>query len=139
MKNIISLSVGFIFALGLGLSGMTQVQVVRGLLDITGDWNLNLLGVMIGAITVHSLLFLVIKKRASPLLDTKFHLPIKKDLDLRLISGAALFGIGWGWAGICPGPGLVAAVSGNLNILTFVASMLVGMAIFKVFEPSLPK
>jgi uncharacterized protein len=139
MKNFISLIVGFIFALGLGLSGMTQVQVVRGFLDITGDWNLNLLGVMIGAITVHSLLFLVIKKRASPLLDTKFHLPTKKDLDLRLICGAALFGIGWGWAGICPGPGLVAAVSGNLNILLFVASMLLGMAVFKVLEPSLSK
>jgi uncharacterized membrane protein YedE/YeeE len=139
MKNAISLSVGFLFALGLGLSGMTQVQVVRGFLDITGDWNLNLLGVMIGAIAVHSLLFLLIKKRASPLLDTKFHLPTAKDLDLRLITGAALFGIGWGWAGICPGPGLVAAVSGNTNILIFVASMIAGMVIFKTVEPRLPK
>ena len=139
MKNLIALTVGFIFALGLGVSGMTQVQVVRGFLDITGDWNMNLLGVMIGAIAVHSLLFFVIKKRSSPLLDSKFHLPTKKDLDLRLISGAALFGIGWGWAGICPGPGLVASVSGNTNILLFVLSMLMGMAIFKGVEPKLPK
>jgi uncharacterized protein len=139
MKNIISLVVGFLFAMGLGLSGMTQVQVVRGFLDITGDWNMNLLGVMIGAIGVHSLLFLVIKKRSSPLLDTKFHLPTKKDLDLRLISGAALFGIGWGWAGICPGPGIVAAVSGNPHVLIFVASMLVGMFVFKILEPRLVK
>jgi uncharacterized membrane protein YedE/YeeE len=139
MKNFISLLVGFIFALGLGLSGMTQVQVVRGFLDITGDWNMNLLGVMIGAISVHSLLFLLIKKRSSPLLDTKFHLPTKKDLDISLISGAALFGIGWGWVGICPGPGLVASVSGNMNILIFVISMLSGMAIFKIVEPSIRK
>lgn len=139
MKNLISLFVGFIFAIGLGVSGMTQVHVVRGFLDITGDWNMSLLGVMIGAIAVHSLLFLLIKKRTSPLLDTKFYLPTKKDLDLHLISGAAIFGIGWGWTGICPGPGLVAAMSGNSNILIFVASMLVGMFIFKVAEPKIRK
>ncbi len=139
MKNVISLIVGFIFALGLGYSGMTQVQVVRGFLDITGDWNMNLLGVMIGAIGVHSILFFIIKKRSAPLLDSKFHLPTKIDLDLRLIAGAALFGIGWGWAGICPGPGLVASVSGNTHILLFVASMLMGMAVFKSVEPKLPK
>ena len=139
MKNLISLIVGFLFALGLGYSGMTQVQVVRGFLDITGDWNMNLLGVMIGAIGVHSILFFIIKKRTAPLLDTKFHLPTKKDLDLRLIAGAALFGIGWGWTGICPGPGVVATVSGNTHILIFVVSMLVGMAIFKGVEPKLRK
>lgn len=139
MKNLISLIVGFLFAMGLGYSGMTQVQVVRGFLDITGDWNMNLLGVMIGAIGVHSILFFIIKKRTAPLLDTKFHLPTKKDLDLRLIAGAALFGIGWGWTGICPGPGVVATVSGNTHILIFVISLLVGMAIFKGVEPKLRK
>lgn len=139
MKNFISLLVGLIFALGLGLSGMTQVQVVRGFLDVTGEWNLNLLGVMAGAISVHALLFFVIKQRSSPLLDQKFHLPTKRDLDLRLISGAALFGIGWGWTGICPGPGIVAAVSGHAHVLLFVASMLIGMAIFKAVEAKLPQ
>lgn len=139
MKNLISLIVGFLFAIGLGLSGMTQVQVVRGFLDVSGDWNVSLLGVMIGAISVHSLLFLLIKKRSSPLLDTKFHLPAKADLDLHLFIGAALFGIGWGWGGICPGPGLVASVSGDINILTFVISMLAGMATFKLVEPMIRK
>ena len=137
MKNFISLLVGFIFAIGLGLSGMTQVHVVRGFLDITGDWNMNLLGVMVGAICIHALLFFLIKKRSSPILDTKFHLPTKKDLDFHLILGAALFGIGWGWAGICPGPGLVASVSGNSNILIFVFSMIGGMTIFKFLEPKI--
>lgn len=139
MKNIISLQVGFIFALGLGISGMTQVQVVRGFLDITGEWNASLLGVMVGAIGVHGLLFLLIKKRTSPVLESKFHLPTKKDLDWRLLSGAALFGIGWGWTGICPGPGIVAAVSGNTHILIFVVSMLAGMALFKIVEAKIPK
>ena len=137
MKNLISLLVGFIFAIGLGLSGMTQVHVVRGFLDITGDWNMNLLGVMVGAICINALLFFLIKKRSSPILDTKFHLPTKKDLDFHLITGAALFGIGWGWAGICPGPGLVASVSGNINILIFVISMIGGMFIFKILEPKI--
>lgn len=134
MKNIISLVVGLIFAIGLGISGMTQVHVVKGFLDVTGDWNLNLIGVMAGAIGVHSLLFLIIKRRGSPLLDSKFHLPTRKDIDGKLLAGAALFGIGWGWAGICPGPGIVASVSGNHNILIFIASMLIGMFIFKSFE-----
>jgi hypothetical protein len=134
MKNIISLVVGLIFAIGLGISGMTQVHVVRGFLDVTGDWNMNLIGVMAGAIGVHALLFLMIKRRSSPLLDSKFHLPTRKDIDGKLLLGAALFGIGWGWVGICPGPGIVASVSGNHNILIFIASMLIGMFIFKSFE-----
>ncbi len=134
MKNIISLVVGFIFAIGLGISGMTQVHVVRGFLDVTGDWNMNLIGVMAGAIGVHALLFLMIKRRSSPLLDSKFHLPTRKDIDGKLLLGAALFGIGWGWVGICPGPGIVASVSGNHNVLIFIASMLIGMFIFKSFE-----
>lgn len=134
MKNIISLVVGLIFAIGLGISGMTQVHVVRGFLDVTGDWNMNLIGVMAGAIGVHALLFLMIKRRSSPLLDSKFHLPTKKDIDGKLLLGAALFGIGWGWVGICPGPGIVASVSGNNNVLIFIASMLIGMFIFKSFE-----
>ena len=137
MKNFISLVVGFTFAIGLGLSGMTQVHVVRGFLNITGDWNMNLLGVMVGAICTHALLFFLIKKRSSPVLDTKFHLPMKKDLDFHLILGAALFGIGWGWAGICPGPGLVASVSGSSSSLIFIFSMIGGMTIFKILEPKI--
>lgn len=134
MKNIISFASGLIFALGLGISGMTQTHVVRGFLDVAGEWNYSLVGVMAGAILVHSVLFYFIKKRTSPLLDSEFHLPMRKDLDGRLLTGAALFGLGWGWAGICPGPGIVAMTSGNINIVLFVGSMLVGMGIFKAAE-----
>lgn len=134
MKIIIAFIVGLIFALGLGISGMTQTQVVRGFLDVLGNWNYSLLGVMAGAIFVHSILFYFIRKRPTPLLDTKFHLPTRKDLDTRLLIGAALFGLGWGWVGICPGPGIVAMMSGNTNIITFLVSMLIGMAIFKLVE-----
>ncbi|MBY0516809.1 MAG: YeeE/YedE family protein [Bacteriovoracaceae bacterium] len=115
MKTIIAFIVGLLFALGLGFSGMTQIQTVKGFLDILGSWNPALMGVMIGAIGIHSILFHLIKKRGTPLLDTKFHLPTRNDIDKKLLIGAALFGIGWGWGGICPGPGIVAATSGEFK------------------------
>ena len=134
MKGLISFAVGILFSLGLGFSGMTQTHIVKGFLDVFGDWNLNLMGVMVGAIGVHSLVFHLIKKKESPLLDSKFYLPTKKDLDGKLLTGAAIFGLGWGWAGICPGPGIVSLVSGDHNIIVFVSSMLVSMYGFKFFE-----
>ena len=137
MKNVISFIVGLIFALGLGISGMTKVQVVRGFLDVFGEWNPALVGVMVGAIFVHTIFFYFIKKRKSPLLDTKFYLPTRKDLDTRLIAGSAIFGLGWGWAGICPGPGIVAMTSGNQNLIIFVVSLLAGMVLFKLVEKKL--
>jgi uncharacterized membrane protein YedE/YeeE len=134
MKNFISFSVGLIFALGLGYGGMTQTHLVRAFLDIFGSWNPALIGVMAGAIAVHALVYQFVKHRTSPLLDTKFHLPTRKDIDKRLLLGAALFGLGWGWAGICPGPGIVALMSGDKHIIIFILSMLVGMSLFQKFE-----
>lgn len=134
LPSLISFAVGLIFAFGLGLSGMTQTHVVRGFLDLFGDWNMALVGVMVGAIATHSVFFRLITKRSSPLLDGQFHLPTRKDIDKKLILGATLFGLGWGWAGICPGPGIVSLASGNLNFLWFILSMLVGMIIFKSRE-----
>lgn len=134
MKNFVSFAVGLLFALGLGFSGMTQTHVVKGFLDIFGDWNMSLMGVMIGAILVHSIAYQLVKKRESPLLDTKFHLPTKKDVDKKLLIGAVLFGIGWGWSGICPGPAIVSLASGQLGVMVFVAAMMAGMYLFRFFE-----
>lgn len=134
MRVFISFLTGLIFSLGLGISGMTQTHIVRGFLDITEEWDYSLIGVMAGAILVHGTLFYFIKKRSSPLLDTKFHVPNRKDIDVRLVSGAALFGLGWGWTGICPGPGIVSLVSGNQNIILFILFMLLGMGFFKLIE-----
>lgn len=134
MKNAVTFLVGLLFALGLGLSGMTQPQIVRGFLDVTGDWNPALAGVMIGAIGVHGISFFLIRRRSRPFLAEKFHLPQRKDIDPRLIAGAALFGLGWGWAGVCPGPGIVALMGGRSEMLVFVGAMLVGMFIFKLTE-----
>lgn len=137
MRALISFIVGLIFAVGLVFGGMTQVHVVRGFLDFFGQWNLALMGVMIGAIGVHSVLYFLIRKRKTPLLDTHFHVPTRKDVDPRLLAGAALFGLGWGWAGICPGPGIVAAASGQPPFLIFVAAMIAGMGLFKLIEKKL--
>lgn len=137
MKGLISLLMGILFALGLGISGMTQPHIVRGFLDVFGEWDWSLMGVMIGAIGVHSITFRLIMKRSSPVLDTNFQLPTKKDFDARLILGAMIFGIGWGWTGICPGPGIVSLASGDKFFFYFVASMLVGMKIFQLAEKNL--
>jgi uncharacterized membrane protein YedE/YeeE len=137
MRALISFIVGLIFSVGLVFGGMTQVHVVRGFLDFFGQWNLALMGVMIGAIGVHSVLYFLIRKRKTPMLDTHFHVPTRKDVDPRLLAGAALFGLGWGWAGICPGPGIVAAASGQTPFLIFIAAMIAGMGLFKLIEKKL--
>lgn len=134
MKNVISFVVGLLFAFGLGISGMTDTTIVKGFLDVFGSWNLNLMGVMAGAILVHTIVYHVVKNKPSPLLDTKFHLPTNKMIDKRLIMGAIIFGLGWGWAGICPGPGIVSLASGKSEIFIFVGSMIAGMSLFKLVE-----
>ncbi len=125
---------GFLFALGLGISGMTRPDIVQGFLDPFGNWNPSLIGVMAGAILIFSVAYRLIIKRKKPLWAEKFNLPTKKDIDPRLIIGAMLFGLGWGWAGICPGPGLVSLVSGHLEFFIFIATMLIGMKLFMWFE-----
>lgn len=137
MSGIVALVSGILFALGLGYSGMTQTHIVKGFLDILGNWNLSLMGVMIGAIAVYTVVHHLTKNREKPLFAAKFFRPTKVEIDKRLVSGAALFGLGWGWAGICPGPGIVSLASGQLNIFVFVGSMLGGMVLFKLVEKKL--
>lgn len=134
MKGLVSFTVGLLFAFGLGYSGMTQTHVVKGFLDVFGNWDMKLVGVMVGGIIVHSVVYQILKKRKSPILDSKFYLPTKIDIDKKLIAGAAIFGLGWGWAGICPGPGIVSLVSGDLSMITFIVAMVAGMYVFKFFE-----
>lgn len=133
MKLFITFISGLIFAVGLGISGMTQPHIVRGFLDVFGSWDPSLVGVMAGAIMVHAVAYKLIMKRSSPLMGATFDLPTKKIIDRRLILGAIIFGLGWGWAGICPGPGLVSLVSGDLSFIIFVASMIIGMLVFQFF------
>lgn len=136
-RSIVAFISGLIFALGLGISGMTQPQNVIGFLDLT-NWNPSLLFVMAGAVTIHGLSFFIIRNRPSPLLDTTWHIPKRKDITPKLLIGATIFGIGWGLGGYCPGPGVTAIASGQLGALTFVASMVTGMFVYSYIERNLP-
>lgn len=117
---------GVLFALGLVLAGMTDPHNVIGFLDVGGDWRPNLALVMVGAIAVHFVAHRVIVRRRSPLLRDVFHLPTARELDRGLLLGAALFGVGWGLAGVCPGPALVVAGSGG-SAVVFLVALVLGM------------
>ena len=118
---------GALFGAGLLISGMTQPAKIVGFLDPTRGWDPSLAFVMAGAAGVYAVLFRAIQRRARPWLDVKFHLPTRRDLDMPLILGAAIFGIGWGLGGLCPGPGIVAAASGSITGIAFVVAMVTGM------------
>ncbi len=132
MKNgLAALVVGFVFAIGLGLSGMTQPQKVIGFLDLFGTWDPSLIFVMVGAIAVHFLTYKLIRKRNSPLLSTQWHVPTKKEITPALVMGSFIFGVGWALGGFCPGPAVTSLASFDIKVLQFVMSMLVGMFLFK--------
>ena len=123
-----------IFGLGLMLSGMSNPAKVQGFLDLAGRWDPSLAFVMLGAIAVAALAFLLARRRQRSLLGLPLQLPTRSDLSLRLVLGSALFGIGWGLAGFCPGPALVALGAGYLKAAGFVATMLAGMLAFEIAE-----
>ncbi len=125
---------GLLFALGLGIAGMTQPAKIIAFLDVTGDWDPSLLLVMASATLVYFLSYRWITKRSAPLLAEKFSLPAARQIDARLLAGSALFGIGWGLSGYCPGPALVALPGLLPNTVVFVVSMLAGMILFKLSE-----
>lgn len=135
MKNgFVALFVGILFGLGLTVSGMTQPQKVIAFLDIFGNWDPSLAFVMAGAIAVHFLAYRFQKHQTSPLLSDEFFLPGTKAIDRKLIVGSALFGVGWGIGGYCPGPAITSLVSGGLEVAVFIIAMTVGMAAHSLFD-----
>jgi uncharacterized membrane protein YedE/YeeE len=131
MRVFSALVAGALFGVGLLTSGMVRPDKVLGFLDVAGQWDPSLAWVMVGAIGVHLLLRRLILKRARPLLSPSFQLPSKQRIDRPLIAGAAIFGVGWGLGGYCPGPSLVTAATGTLSPLLFVGGMLLGMVLTK--------
>lgn len=131
---VASLISGAIFGLGLCLSEMVNPARVIGFLDVLGRWDATLLLVMIAAVAVTGIGFPLVTKRAKPLLADRFSLPEKSDIDARLIAGSAIFGVGWGLAGLCPGPAIAALVSMSPSILMFVVAMAVGQWLTLLFE-----
>lgn len=124
---IVSLVVGLIFGFGLTLSGMTQPAKVINFLDLFGSWDPSLAFVMIGAIGVHFFAYRVVKRRTSPFLAESFMIPDKKNIDWKLLAGSAVFGVGWGLGGFCPGPALTSLASLKSEVIVFVIMMAVGM------------
>lgn len=140
MKGLVaSFGAGGLFAIGLAVSGMTKPSKVVGFLDLFGAWDASLAFVMVGAIAVYSVARRLIARRSTPLFDTRFHLPTRKNLDARLVVGAAIFGGGWALGGYCPGPGLVSAATGALPAVAFVISMAVGMKLEHRFSRRLAR
>jgi len=131
MQTLASFVVGLVFGLGLLLSRMSDPAKVLGFLDIAGRWDPSLVLVMGGAIAVGFPVFAIAKRRPLSLLGSEMKLPTSRKIDRRLVGGSVLFGIGWGVAGFCPGPGLVALSIGGWKAATFVLAMLAGMGIFE--------
>ena len=127
-------AVGIIFAIGLAVSEMINPARVIAFLDVAGHWDPTLLFVMAGALAVTVPLFPAILRRPRPFLATRYSLPTQTKVDQRLISGAAIFGAGWGLAGFCPGPALAALASGSPGVIFFVLAMVAGQWLASRFE-----
>lgn len=130
MKHFMGFVSGLLFALGLGISGMTKPTKVLGFLDLSGSWDPSLMFVMVGGIAVYATLYAVVRRRPKPVFEDKFHVPPPRSIDRTLLLGAGLFGVGWGLGGYCPGPALTALAHGAPTTLAFVAAMVGGMFFF---------
>lgn len=134
-KHLVSaFFVGLLFGLGLIVSGLANPAKVLAFLDLAGNWDPSLALVMGSAVVVGSIAFLVTGDRSHSLLGEPMRLPNRRDIDSRLVLGGLGFGVGWGLAGFCPGPALVALGAGELKALVFVVAMLVGMGAFELIE-----
>jgi uncharacterized protein len=139
MNRLIEFLIGLLFGIGLIISGMTDPGKVIGFLDLAGAWDPSLALVMGGAIAVGVVAFAIARKRTTTFLGGAMHLPKQREIDAPLVIGSLVFGVGWGIAGFCPGPALVAAGAGYPQALVFVAAMIAGMSIHALGERLAPK
>jgi uncharacterized membrane protein YedE/YeeE len=126
-------AIGVLFGWGLIISGMSNPEKILGFLDVTGLWDPSLIFVMLGAVLVGLAGFYIVSKRTEAFFGGALHIPSRKDITKPLIVGSLIFGAGWGIAGFCPGPALVALGAGHLKALVFVIAMLIGMEICERF------
>ena len=132
MSTFFAFFAGLVFGIGLLVSGMTDPGKVLGFLDLAGVWDPSLALVMLGAIAVGLVAFTLAKRRARSLLGLPMQLPTARQIDRRLVLGSLVFGVGWGLAGICPGPALASLALVPLKILPFIGAMLLGMLLFRI-------
>jgi uncharacterized protein len=133
-QNLVAMIAGILFGLGLGLSQMVDRDRVLGFLDVAGAWDPTLLFVLGGAVSVTVIAFRFVLRMSHPIFDTQFRIPTRNDIDRPLVIGAMIFGIGWGIAGYCPGPGIVALVLGIWNPVLFVAALLAGSLTYRWYQ-----
>lgn len=129
---VVSLLSGTVFGAGLAVSGMTDPHRVRGFLDLFGIWDPTLVFVMGGAVLVMAVVWQIQRRMGAPFFADAFSLPTRKDIDARLLAGSALFGVGWGIAGLCPGPGFASLAIAPANALLFLGGLLAGMVLFRM-------
>jgi uncharacterized protein len=128
MQIVLNILLGLLFGLGLILSGMANPAKVLNFLDVTGTWDPSLAFVMAGAIAVTAIGYAIAARRTAPLAGGSFNHPARTTIDASLLTGAAVFGLGWGLAGLCPGPALTSLTLAAPGVLAFVPSMLIGIA-----------
>ena len=134
MPAVSAVFAGLLFGLGLMVSGMADPTKVLGFLDLFGVWDPSLIFVMMGAILLGAPAFFLVRRRRLSLLGLPVQIPAAASITVRLIAGSAVFGIGWGLAGFCPGPALVSAAAGYPKAIGFVAAMIAGMLVFDQLE-----
>lgn len=134
MSIVFSLLVGLVFGTGLIIAGMADPSKVLGFLDVVGNWDPSLALVMAGAIAIGLVTYRLAGRRTVSLLGKPMNVPVVENVDRRLVIGSALFGIGWGLAGICPGPSFVLLGIGSAKGLVFVMAMLAGMVLFELYQ-----
>jgi|TARA_B110000908_G_scaffold102761_1_gene121127 uncharacterized membrane protein YedE/YeeE len=139
MRLFTSYLIGLVFGVGIAISGMANPAKVLNFFDIAGTWDPSLAFVMGGGLIVTFIGYRFVLKRPAPLLSVSFQLPTRRDLDLPLIAGSAVFGVGWGIAGFCPGGALPALGTGRMEVFAFVAALLVGIFAAKVLQAALAK
>lgn len=127
MRAVVALVCGVVFGAGLAIAGMTNPAKVLAFLDLAGAWDPTLAFVMGGALAVSAVGYAIARRRPRPWLADAFAIPTLQDLDARLLGGAALFGVGWGLVGLCPGPALASLARGSADVIVFVAAMVAGV------------
>ncbi|MBW3096620.1 YeeE/YedE family protein [Pseudohoeflea coraliihabitans] len=132
MSFLVNLGLGLLFGFGLLISGMANPAKVLNFLDLFGTWDPSLAFVMGGAVLVGAIGYRYVLRRDEPIRGQSFHLPTRRDIDARVLIGPAIFGVGWGLGGFCPGPALTALSFGAIGTLTFVPAMIAGMAVARL-------
>ncbi len=139
MKHAIGFAIGLVFGTGILVSGMANPAKVQNFFDITGTWDPSLAFVMAGALPVTAVGYRLVFRRPAPVAAFDFNLPTNRNIDARLIAGSAVFGVGWGIAGFCPGGALPALGTGRWEVVLFVAALIVGILMAKAMQTGLPR